>query len=91
MLQVLIMERNQQNLEELVRVNPCEYFISFAFCHSAGNCKFKSTPVVLKIYQLNFKINKMHIIKYFNIKIFCISIFFNSESKKFQVRYLVRR
>ena len=28
-------------------VKPCAYFISFALSQSAGNCKFKSTPVRL--------------------------------------------
>ena len=40
-------------------VKPCEYFISFACSHPAGNCKFKSMPVGLKIYQPNMKTNKM--------------------------------
>ena len=40
-------------------VNPCEYFISFACSQPAGNCKFKSTPVGLKIYQPQREFNKM--------------------------------
>ena len=32
-------------------VYPWLNLFTFAFSHPAGNCKFKSTPVGLKIYQ----------------------------------------
>jgi hypothetical protein len=40
------MDQSQQNHEGQDRVKPCEYFISFACSQPAGNCRFKSTPLI---------------------------------------------
>ena len=32
-------------------LNPWKYFISFACLHPAGNCKFKSTPIVFRNFH----------------------------------------
>ena len=42
-------------------VKPWAYFISRALSHSAGNCKFKSTPVGLK------KVERLPFLGFFNI------------------------